>query len=85
MPTIKRLTQRFADLQEAEIARYQKKFLGPDRAQLQEFARTLCAKVLHDPITFLRQLDGDGDGPADPASVSILRQIFNLDAKEEET
>jgi glutamyl-tRNA reductase len=85
VPTIKRLTQRFADLQQAEIARYQKKFSGPDRAQLQEFARTLCAKVLHDPISFLRQLDGGKEEPADPASVSILRQFFNLDEKEEET
>jgi glutamyl-tRNA reductase len=83
VPTIKMLAQRMADLQQAELARYQKAFPAAQRPQLQEFARTLCAKILHDPIAFLRQLDG-GDGHADMASVNTLRRIFDLDAKEEE-
>ena len=83
VPTIKLLTQRVAELQQAELARYQKKFSAGERDQLGEFARSLCNKILHDPIAFLRQLDEAGEDRS-LSSVSVLREIFNLDGAEKE-
>lgn len=82
LPTIKLLEERMARLQQAEIARHHRRFAAGEESKLQEFARTLCNKILHDPLVFLRQCGNDKSG-ADLASVNILRQIFNLDTPED--
>ncbi len=84
VPTIKLLEQRLADLQAAEVQRYHRKFSEADRRQLQEFARALCAKIMHDPVAFLRQLRASGQAELDLAAVQTLRKIFNLDSLEKE-
>jgi glutamyl-tRNA reductase len=82
VPTIKLLARHFAELQQAEIERYQKKFPASERGQLQEFARVLCAKILHDPIAFLRSLDGKTARHQDLSAVNTLREIFHLDPED---
>ena len=77
VPTIKLLTERISQFQQAEIERYQKHFAAADREQLHEFARTLCGKILHDPISFLRRLDAQGEDRS-LSSVSVVRELFNL-------
>lgn len=84
VPTIKLLEQRFASLQQAEIERYHRKFTAADRQQLHEFARTLCAKILHDPIAFLRGLKTDGPDTTPLAEINTLRQIFNIESTEDQ-
>ncbi len=85
VPTIKLLEQRFAALQQAEIDRYSRKFSAADRQQLQEFTRTLCSKILHDPIAFLRSLKTDGPDTTPLAEINTLRQIFNIESTEDQT
>ncbi len=82
VPTIKLLEQRFTAVQQAQIERYQGQFPASHRQQLQEFARALCGKILHDPISFLRTANGS-EGEVDLSAVSTLRQIFKLDSTEE--
>ncbi len=81
VPTMRDLEQRIIDLQIAELARHNRKFAGEDRAALEEFARSLCNKILHGPRAFLRQTTGDSH--ADIAAISMLRRVFNLDGAED--
>ena len=82
-PTIKLLAQRIAALQQAELERYRKKFGPVDREMLAEFARTLCNKIMHDPISFLHELGGRGDDGETMSAVDVLRRIFDLDSGED--
>jgi glutamyl-tRNA reductase len=83
-PTIKLLKRRFGELRKAEIERYGRKFAGKDRQQLERFTESLCRKILHDPITYLRQLSEDSTNSDCLAGVDMIRRIFSLDDVEKE-
>ena len=81
VPTIKLLQERVAGIQQAQIERYARNFPAAQRQQLEEFTRALCAKILHDPLAFLRELSRAPDG--DPAAIDTLRRMFRLEASED--
>ena len=81
VPTIQELEQRLRTLQLAEVDKYLRKVPPEARVYLQELARTLCNRILHDPIVYLKEL-GDRNGSADLSTLQTLRDIFRLDSTE---
>ena len=83
VPTIKELRARMKELQRAEIEKYGDNFESSDREELEKFARSLCRKILHEPITYLRRAaEGSTDGEY-VAAAEAVREIFNLADEEE--
>ena len=84
VPTIKRLRERMKALQDAEIEKYGDNFEASDREELERFARSLCRKILHDPITYLRQAAEESTNGEYVAAAEAVREIFDLEEAEEE-
>ena len=82
-PTVKLLQRRFEQLQQAQIARYGRKFASSEQKELEEFSRGLCNKILHKPISFLRELTADSTNSETLASIDTIRRMFDLDALEQ--
>ena len=83
MPTIRLLQQHFGQLRQAELERYGGKFNHADREQLEQFTRTLCNKILHRPIAFLRELSDQTPFGDRLAAVEMVRKLFDLDRLED--
>jgi glutamyl-tRNA reductase len=80
--TIKLLNKRFELLRQAEIKRYGGKFSDSDHEQLQRFTQSLCKKILHRPIAFLRELS-QGSAVSDQLmAVETIRRMYELDEFE---
>jgi len=80
VPSIELLQRRFDLLQESEIKRYGKMFGPSERRELEKFARSLCKKILHKPISYLRELSDNHSGSDRLVAVDIIRRIFDLDS-----
>lgn len=80
-PTIKLLKRRFALLRREQIDRYAAQFNGA-AGQLDPFTRTLCNRILHHPIDYLRRVVRDGSLSDRLAAVDMIRRMFDLDAVE---
>ena len=81
-PTIRLLSERLAGLEQAHVARYDRKFTAADREQLDQFARTLGNQFLHKPVEFLRSLSEDGETTKSLAAVELVRRLFGLDESD---
>ncbi|MEF8788133.1 MAG: glutamyl-tRNA reductase, partial [Planctomycetota bacterium] len=79
VPTIKELRARMEELQQAEIEKYGDNFEPSDREDLEKFARSLCRKILHEPITYLRQAAEDSTDGEHVAAAEAVRDIFDLE------
>jgi len=79
-PTIRLLQKHFADLQQALIEQYGGQFGDADRRQLEQFMQSVCGRILHDPITFLRRVSEEEPVSETLATVEAVRRMFNLDA-----
>lgn len=84
VPSIELLQQRFELLQEAEIRRYWNRFSPSERRELERFARGLCKKILHKPISYLRELSASHSGSDGLVAVDLIRRIFDLDSAEQD-
>jgi len=82
-PIIKLLHRRVGALQQAEVQRHSGKFAPADRQQLELFARSLCKKVLHGPLTYLKDLAAGESGATGLASLETVRRMFGLGDGEE--
>lgn len=78
-PVIRRLQERLAELQRAEIDRYCRKHPSADRRRLELFARGMVRKALHGPITYLKKLAAQDAPGAELASLDLLRRMFDLE------
>jgi len=78
-PTIGLLQKRFEQHRQALIDQHAAGFDQSDAAQLEQFARTLCGRLLHDPMTFLRGLSEEAPVSETLATVDAVRRMFNLD------
>ncbi len=83
-PTIKLLQQRFESLHTAEIQRYGARFNGDNREKLEQFARSLCNKIAHQPIAFLRDASEQGNQSDQLAAVDMVRRMFGLEELEQD-
>ncbi|NIA20538.1 MAG: glutamyl-tRNA reductase [Anaerolineaceae bacterium] len=82
-PTIQLLREHLEALQRLQIDRYCKQFSQADREKLAQFTNTLCNKILHQPLTFLRRLTEEGSASEVLATTEIIRQMFGLDSREQ--
>ena len=82
VPTIKLLAGHIGRLQQAELSQYRGKLGAEDLRQMEEFARALCNKILHDPLTFLRQAGSNGQ--TDRAAIEMVRRMFKLEEERQE-
>jgi glutamyl-tRNA reductase len=80
--TIKLLNQRFELLRQAEIKRYGGKFSDADREQLGRFTQSLCKKILHRPIAFLRTLSQEASVSDQLLAVETICRMYELDELE---
>jgi glutamyl-tRNA reductase len=81
-PAIHRLYRRYHELAQEELGRELAKLpniAAEEKAHLEEFARRLVNKLLHDPVQVLRQ-SRDAHVPAGPY-LHALEKLFNLDGE----
>lgn len=79
VPIISALTQIAATIVRTHAARYGRRFCQKDQQILSSFAESLAKKLLHRPISFLRQIGSEPD--ADQlAAVAVIRRVFQIDA-----
>jgi glutamyl-tRNA reductase len=84
-PIIDKLYQRHHELAREEVERTLNKFPNAtpaDRQQLEELARRIVNKMLHDPVTTLRQSEGHGPGVGYLHAMEKLFRLENPDALE---
>jgi glutamyl-tRNA reductase len=81
MPVIARLTQAGADLARNEAKRYAKDFGQENSDKLEAFAESLVKKVLHGPISLIR----DGNEPTSDQLVAmdLINRMFLPHAEKE--
>ncbi|NQT19321.1 MAG: glutamyl-tRNA reductase [Planctomycetes bacterium] len=82
-PIVKLLQEHFDQLRRAEIKRYGKQFSEADNEQLEVFTRSLCKKLLHEPLTFLRQVSRDNSIGDSETTVEIVRRMFGISQPDE--
>jgi glutamyl-tRNA reductase len=84
-PIIDRLYQRHHELARAEVERIASKMpslSAADRTQLEELARRIVNKVLHDPVTQLRDAESGHAGGGASTYLHALEKLFQLDAPQ---
>ena len=81
-PTIKLLQQYLGEVQKGQIKRYGRKFASSEQKELEEFSRGLCSKILHKPISFLRDLAADSANSESLDVIDTIRRMFDLDSLE---
>ena len=81
--SIKQLQQYLGEVQQGQIKRYGRKFASSEQKELAEFSRSLCRKLLHKPLAFLRELATDSTNSEELATVDTIRRMFDLDSLEE--
>ena len=82
--TITLLHKRFALLRNAEIKRYGGKFSDSDGQQLERFTQSLCKKILHRPISFLRKLSQEASTSDQLLAVDTIRRMYELDELDDD-
>lgn len=81
VPVISRLTQMGLDLARSEAKRYAKDFGNGGSAKLQSFAESLVKKVLHGPISFIK--DGGGEPSAEQLqALDLVNKMFFAQDKD---
>jgi len=75
VPVISRLTQMGLELARGEAKRYAKDFGDANAEKLQAFAESLVRKVLHGPISFIK--DGGGEPSAEQLqAIDLVNKMF---------
>jgi glutamyl-tRNA reductase len=83
VPTIKGLIQHFGDVRQEAVEQFGKYFADSEQEELEKFADSLCKKILHQPISYLRAAANNGGTDTDRlAAVEMIRRIFDLDPVE---
>jgi glutamyl-tRNA reductase len=80
-PTIRLLQERLADIRQAQVDRYARKFA--DRGELDKFTQSLIGQVLHGPMALLKDLSENGSPSERMAAVDMIRRLFDLDDREQ--
>ncbi len=83
IPTIKNLRQFFESIKEDELNKIKNKISAEDYAKVEDMAKRLIGRLLHNPTAKLRQLTENGNNYEQTANtILLLKEIFNL--KDEE-
>lgn len=79
LPVISRLTQQTAKIAEAEVKRYARNFSQADIEQLNRFAQSLVNKVMHGPISFLKETSQEHLTAEQLRAVDLINRMFLSD------
>ena len=74
VPMVKHLRESFTFIAEAELAKHSRHFQEQDQAALERFTNSLLKKLLHQPITHLKEMSEAAQGHGD--RISALQEIF---------
>lgn len=78
-PTIHDLRERFETIREQEVSRVRHRFDPGEQEQLDILTRRIVNKLLHVPMTNLRNGHGASDSEENSRRISIVRHLFGLD------
>jgi len=84
VPTIKRLQERIESFKQEQIARYGKQFCRADQEALERFAAGLCQRVLHLPMTYLREMASQRPAGGGQEVAEIVHLLFDLPPPDED-
>ncbi len=76
VPVISKLTQKGLELADSEAARYAKDFAKDDSDKLKSFAESLVKKVLHGPISFIKNDGNDELSSEQLEAVELINKMF---------
>lgn len=79
VPVVTQLTQRAIELARAEAKRYAKDFGQANAAKLETFAESLAKKILHGPVSFLKDADDDDPTTQQLRALDLVNKMFLLD------
>ena len=83
IPTITQLTQQSLNLARIEAERYAKDFDNTSNDKLQLFAESLVKKVLHGPISFLKNGIDDEPSTEQLRAVDLINKMFLSQSKRD--
>lgn len=81
LPVVSELMQKALDLADREAQRYAKDFTEPDRDELKIFAQSLAKKLLHGPVSFLRNGSEEHQDSEHLQAAELVKKIFFPDDK----
>lgn len=81
-PTIQLLQQHFAAMQQLQVKKYGGPFRNGQQEELEQFTDSLCRKILHSPIAYLRELSATASASEILSTVETVRGLFGLDSRE---
>jgi glutamyl-tRNA reductase len=76
VPVISKLTQKGLELAHSEARRYAKDFGEGNSDKLKSFAESLVKKVLHGPISFIKNGGGEQLSPRQLQAVDLINKMF---------
>lgn len=83
IPTIAQLTQQGLNLAHSEAERYAKDFGNTSNDKLQLFAESLVKKVLHGPISFLKNGTDEEPNTEQLRAVDLINKMFLSQSKRD--
>lgn len=84
VPVITNLTKKGTELAHSEAARYAKDF-GPENSEkLKSFAESLVRKILHGPIRYIKNTDGEELDTEQLQSLDLINKMFLSHEPDEE-
>ncbi|MGD0552052.1 MAG: glutamyl-tRNA reductase [Sedimentisphaerales bacterium] len=82
VPVVTQLTQRAIELARAEARRYAKDFGTENAAKLETFAESLAKKLLHGPVSFLKDASDDDPTTQQLRALDLVNKMFLLDEEQ---
>jgi glutamyl-tRNA reductase len=79
VPVVTQLTQRAIDMARAEARRYAKDFGPENAAKLETFAESLAKKLLHGPVSFIKDADPEDPTTQQLRALDLVNKMFLLD------
>jgi len=83
VPTIKLLKERFAAFEAEQFDRHGRKFDADQHQEVARYTRGLANRILHHPVTYLKEMSADASVSEQLAAVAMIRRMFDLAALEQ--
>jgi glutamyl-tRNA reductase len=79
VPVVAQLTQKVTEMARAEAKRYAKDFGGENAEKLETFAESLARKLMHGPVSFVKNADTVDPTTQQLMSLDLINKMFSLD------
>jgi len=83
VPVVSNLTQKATEVALAEARRYAKDFGNGNSEKLEQFAESLARKLLHGPISFLKDVKDEDPTTQQLRALDLVNKMFLLDEREQ--